>query len=158
MKTCFKCGEKKPVESFYRHPCMADGRLGKCIECTKADVRRRRAEAVDYYREYDRKRADDPKRVAARRQYAAEHKGRRDQKLWRSRNVAKARAHTAVQSAIKAGTLIVTPCARCGFGLGLQAHHEDYTKPLDVTWLCPPCHGQRHREINEERRQTKRAA
>jgi hypothetical protein len=30
---------------------------------------------------------------------------------------------------------------------------EDYTNPLDVTWLCRTCHGARHREINEERRQ-----
>jgi hypothetical protein len=27
------------------------------------------------------------------------------------------------------------------------AHHEDYDKPLEVVWLCQPCHKQRHKEI-----------
>jgi len=38
MKICFKCGAKKPIEDFYKHNKMADGHLGKCIDCTKNDV------------------------------------------------------------------------------------------------------------------------
>lgn len=30
---------------------------------------------------------------------------------------------------------------------GIQAHHDDYGQPLAVTWLCAPCHNQRHREL-----------
>ena len=38
-KKCFKCDTIKPIDSFYKHPETADGRLNKCIECTKSDVR-----------------------------------------------------------------------------------------------------------------------
>lgn len=38
-KKCFKCGETKPLEDYYKHPKMSDGRLNKCKSCTKADTK-----------------------------------------------------------------------------------------------------------------------
>ena len=32
----------------------------------------------------------------------------------------------------------------CG-AANAQGHHEDYAKPLDVTWLCARCHSAVHR-------------
>jgi hypothetical protein len=35
----------------------------------------------------------------------------------------------------------------CGTQDRVQAHHEDYSRPLDVVWLCPTHHKARHREM-----------
>lgn len=37
-------------------------------------------------------------------------------------------------------------CTHCKESLKLEAHHEDYTKPLDVLWLCRPCHALVHKQ------------
>lgn len=36
------------------------------------------------------------------------------------------------------------PCERCGRRRRVQAHHDDYDKPLEVRWLCPPHHREWH--------------
>lgn len=47
--------------------------------------------------------------------------------------------------AIQNGTLIVpSECPKCGSTKRIQAHHEDYSKPYDVIWLCEVCHKQLH--------------
>jgi Ribonuclease G/E len=37
-KKCFKCGELKELDSFYKHSKMQDGHLNKCKKCTKLDT------------------------------------------------------------------------------------------------------------------------
>ncbi len=54
---------------------------------------------------------------------------------------ANARAYANVYQ--RRGKLIPQPCERCGVEHA-QKHHEDYTKPLEVRWLCRPCHLAEH--------------
>ena len=50
--------------------------------------------------------------------------------------------------AVRKGDLIVpNKCKRCNKKKKLEAHHEDYSKPLEVTWLCRQCHNEIHNEI-----------
>ena len=59
---------------------------------------------------------------------------------------AKLRARGAVKRAL-ARRILVRPsaCERCGTEGRVQAHHADYRRPLEVTWICRTCHGQEHR-------------
>lgn len=49
-----------------------------------------------------------------------------------------------IQSALHRGALTVQPCEVCGSGSYVDAHHDDYAKPLDVRWLCKSCHKHHH--------------
>lgn len=66
----------------------------------------------------------------------------------RAKNPLKYKARTAVGNAVRDGRLIKGPCEVCGTTKRVQAHHHDYSKPLDVRWLC----FQHHRE--DEHQQT----
>jgi DNA-binding PadR family transcriptional regulator len=148
MKKCMKCGETKGREEFYRHAKMADGLLSKCKTCTKRDVRENRARKIEYYREFDRARANLPHRVEARAAYAQTPEGkealRRGSAAWRKRNPIKKAASTAVNNAVRDGRLTRQPCEICGKDKA-HAHHDDYSKPLDVRWLCTKHHAEWHK-------------
>ena len=143
IKTCRWCGETYPLkEGFYKHPMMRDGHLNKCKECQKQNSTEARMRDLDGKRAYDRERAKLPHRKASMV---------RTTKLLREKEPLMAGAQRAVAREIKAGRLIRCPCSRCGRTTNVHAHHDDYSKPLDVTWLCPPCHAVRHAEQKQER-------
>ena len=48
-------------------------------------------------------------------------------------------------SKIRAGLLIKQPCEVCGTEEKIEAHHDDYMKPLDVRWLCKKHHQEHHK-------------
>lgn len=57
----------------------------------------------------------------------------------------KARARALVHTALDNGTLIKPKrCFHCRGVADLEGHHEDYTKPLEVLWLCQGCHVEAH--------------
>lgn len=50
-------------------------------------------------------------------------------------------ARRKVATELKAGRMLrPSRCESCGVESNVQAHHEDYRKPLDVQWLCKRCH------------------
>lgn len=55
-------------------------------------------------------------------------------------------ARNLAQAAIRHGRITKKPCESCGEEKS-QAHHDDYTKPLDVRFLCGPCHRAEHSAI-----------
>jgi hypothetical protein len=149
MKTCFKCLCSKPLEAFYAHAAMSDGRLNKCKDCTRADVKRHRQENLERVRAYDKMRASMPHRVAARREYAQTPEGKashaRALKASAARYPEREKARQMTANAIRDGRLYRWPVCEMPECSGRpQAHHPDYSMPLVVVWLCSKHHAEAH--------------
>jgi hypothetical protein len=69
----------------------------------------------------------------------------------RRRNPEKVAARQMVRCAIVCGVLKKEPCEVCG-NPEAEAHHDDYSKPLDVRWLCVADHKAHHRELKRLQR------
>jgi hypothetical protein len=83
------------------------------------------------------------KRATYRKRHA--DKIRVQSAIWRSQNPHKRKAHFLVKNAIRSGAIAKpTACELCGKSDQLEAHHEDYKKPLDVVWVCKRCHFNLH--------------
>ena len=130
MKPCFKCGIVKPLIDFYQHKQMSDRHLGKCKDCAKLDVRMNYETRHDQYIAYEHKRRP---RTKVQRKYVSE-----------AELLLHKRANTAVQIALRSQKLQKHPCETCGSTNRIHAHHDDYSKPLNVRWLCPKHHAEHH--------------
>jgi hypothetical protein len=65
-------------------------------------------------------------------------------------------ARKILNCAIRNGGLVAPcKCEICGQNKKVEAHHPDYSKPLDVQWLCDSCHKKVHVEIREKERKLK---
>jgi hypothetical protein len=136
-KTCTSCLVEKDLETqFYSHFGMANGYLNKCKECVKKRVTKHRDANIERIREYDMKRfRENPERKKQARYNVTK---------FRKENPEKYAAQTAVGNAIRDGKLEKQMCCKCG--AKAHAHHEDYSKPFDVIWLCPAHHAEVHKE------------
>ena len=135
-KQCRGCSAILPLSEFYRHAQMGDGHLNYCKACVKSRVAKRRSENLEQTQAYDRWR------------YRA-NKARQEQllALHRSRSPQMRKAHNATSNAIRDGRLLRPSfCSSCGKQCKPEAHHEDYSKPLDVIWMCRSCHVRHHKK------------
>ncbi len=143
MKTCFKCGRVLPLTEFYRHPKTADGHLNKCKACARADYQTYASEHPDVIRkrksEYSK---TDAGKAVVRRSYEKRKRLHPD----------RIRVNAIVGNAMKLGKLIPLPCLVCG-AIRTEGHHPDYSRPLDVVWLCKKHHVEVHqlaKKINQK--------
>ena len=58
-------------------------------------------------------------------------------------NARRRKARDYIRNRVRTGKLTREPCVFCGKRDGL-AHHEDYSKPLDIVWVCHTHHAQIH--------------
>ncbi len=157
---CSKCKIPKMAVCFYKATYSHSGIRSSCKACAPKrlpptdPIKIKRAKQLRnaYYArnrdaliKYQRKFYSDPdlkrKRKKAKRTY------------WEN-NPKKRFAKSAVSNAIRKGQLVKPDrCSECNAITStgnLCGHHADYSKRLDVEWLCRPCHGKRHREYDHD--------
>jgi hypothetical protein len=163
MKECIRCGDTKPIAEFGK--TSAGNPRSWCLECHRAykaawkktakgrasEARSRvnRKSKIEEWRKENVERVREINRKAGRRYYER-NKEKMSAKARRRRieQPEKWRAVRMVNDALFFG--ILTKPSRCeacnDLKRKLQGHHDDYWRPLDVRWLCPPCHAQHHVE------------
>ena len=126
-KICSSCNETLDLTNFYKG-------TRKCKDCTKKAVSLNYRKNKAHYQEYDRKREATESRKKDKKKSQDKH---------RSENPDKYKARTALGNALRDKRIVKVPCEVCGDEKS-QAHHDDYSKPLDVKWLCFKHHRQVH--------------
>lgn len=144
-RACRRCALILPIDAFYNDKRSADGRASICRDCLSAKRRRNRVARLDHYRARERARLARDRAIRRARRKQRElatgynRKGRRPPE-----DPIKARARRLAWNAIQRGILVRLPCEVCGDLRGIHAHHEDYSRPLDVRWLCQLHHLRHH--------------
>ncbi len=136
MKHCLKCKVGKASSRFSKCRQRKDGLQDQCKEC--------RQEYQQKYRQTER-----GKEVFQK--YGKTTKGRealqRHEQKQHQVYPERLKAHRTLNNAIRDGKLTrPSVCESCFEEELIDGHHKDYSKPLDVEWLCKKCHKQLHRE------------
>jgi len=124
---CTRCGRWLPKESFYKDTRLDKGWgiRGRCKECSQAAMR-----------EYAQRPAVQVKERA--------------RSLVRGKTL-KHKCRVMVHDALKTGRLIRPKfCPVCGYPdtvKRIEAHHDDYFRPLEVKWMCVTCHRKYERAL-----------
>ena len=150
MKTCTSCGCTKPLDSFYKSKSSKDGHETKCKACRNEQLAAYRIANIEKVRAHDRERNQQPHRVAARYDYAKSDAGRasarKTQRKWNAIFPERRAARMAVMLAVRQRRLLPWPaCAVPDCTCTPEAHHPDYSRPLDVVWLCDGHHKAAHK-------------
>lgn len=131
MQRCVRCGVAKTPNDFHVDK-RTGNRRGTCKECRQAIAR--------MWIRSNRERVN-----AIKQRWYKAHQGRvrAVYREYERNNKEKRRAYSIVLRAKKRGIITQHPCSICG-SLNARAHHPDYTKPLEVVWLCELHHSVVH--------------
>ena len=123
MAKCSLCKQEKDSSFFHKDKNKKTGCSTYCKSCKK--IQDKRYEKNSLYTEQVKER----------------------KKVWRNKHPERKSAHMKVYFALKKGILVKQPCFICGEKS--EAHHPDYSRPLDVVWLCSSHHRQAHHPLGE---------
>jgi hypothetical protein len=130
VKKCHYCHKIKQAKEFHKDRTVKDGLSNCCIPCRKAYNSRPEV----------RERNNLRKRIAFKKDR------KRYYQLLEIAKTPKGRARGKLRDAVDSGKIIKPKnCPVCGKDKILHGHHNDYTKPLEVVWVCALCHTNLHK-------------
>ncbi len=133
-RICKRCKKILPIEQFIKAKDKPFGRGYRCVDCNRLNYRARRERNKETHRRKDRA-------------YYEKHREEilEKRRLYLKENKVKVAARQKVKNAVFNGTLVRPKfCSKCNVDCWPDAHHEDYSKPLEVEWLCRKCHQIKH--------------
>jgi len=136
---CGWCGERKKFDDMVKDKRRQSGCVSRCKKCENKDQKRN----LDYYRAW-RENHREQERVRGLK-YWRKHK--KQYKIYEKcrRHSVEVKARQKLRNAITDGRIKKPSiCEECKSKKILHGHHDDYTKPLEVRWLCSECHGVYH--------------
>lgn len=176
-KACSKCGVVQPLSEFYRRSDRPSGHASACKSCSNARNReyaQRNAEHIKSVRNIRNARNPGPARLrAAAWRLANPERNADNTKKWKSdnperwyesakkwalANPEKIKIQRQLQKAVLRGQVLKsTTCQTCGVtDSQIDGHHPDYSKPLEVVWLCRSCHQSLHAHQRRNEQQLER--
>lgn len=178
MKKCGKCKIEKEYSKFNK--CKSnkkDGLQNSCKSCEKSYREKNKEKAKDYreshkeemkaYRDSHKKEKDiwyknNKEELKLKSKiYQQTPRGKELKKIrkkkWQKENPLKYKAHRILQKAVARGAIIKPiNCSVCNkTNCKISGHHDDYSKPLVVIWVCDKCHPsldkqRRLKELNKD--------
>lgn len=168
MRICRRCKKEKNDDQFGKLRSSKDGINPRCRQCCCESVKSSRispeaaAKKKIYVAEWQKKNREKrleqsrnwysrnleearEMSLMATKKYHQTENGKRKRRekgyKWKKDNPEKALTQSRFKDAIRYGK-IVRPevCENCKEECIPHGHHEDYTKPLEVIWLCEVCH------------------
>ena len=141
---CPKCKRREYMRRW--RETLTDGER-RAIVARRDPEAVRRNDRARYYRQREQ-------RLAEHRAYLQTEAGReatrRKTQHYREAHPERYAAHNALNNALRDGRIKRGRCAACGTSEDVHGHHEDYARPLDVTWLCASCHRLYHAGVAAE--------
>lgn len=151
MKTCLKCHTVKILDDFSLDSSRKDGRYPYCKIC------KRKGNAIYYlnnrekYAEAGRKwvKNNPGQNAIIKKKWKLNNpeKFTDSNKKYNKNNPEKIEAHKSLNLAIRHGRMQRKPCFLCDNPKS-HGHHHDYSKPLDVWWMCHKHHMRFHAILN----------
>ena len=154
MKYCYKCKQIKPLTAFHKDSSTKDGLNSKCKLCKsiyrKSYYQKNKGKELWRMKQYQ---LDNSEKIHKKAQeyYASEpglKQHRLDAKKYQKKYPERHNAHGKFTYALKTNR-IKRPihCELCGKKCVPEGHHSDYSKPLEVQWLCHLCHTKLYRKV-----------